>query len=210
MSPDIKYVLLLSDIVPVEDDEEETSHGGTHDSSSSYNNDDQPPRTMARYHVFEVQARNQFPLSHKDSGVQLAPHLQHVLWAPNSQSITDRGVQRQNHYRQQQLTWPTTAAAGNVVNSLLSSTALPPASVGNVSTRSSIAVGSAESVNSNAGKPPRGPSSLAADPMKVMTGSNGGGVVNNHQAIAFVHENDIYYKPKVQQDLVCRITTTGE
>lgn len=29
------------------------------------------------------------------------------------------------------------------------------------------------------------------------------------QAIAFVYENDVYYKPKVQNDLVCRITTTG-
>lgn len=29
------------------------------------------------------------------------------------------------------------------------------------------------------------------------------------QAIAFVYENDLYYKPKVQTDLVCRITTTG-
>lgn len=30
------------------------------------------------------------------------------------------------------------------------------------------------------------------------------------QAIAFVYENDLYYKPKVQSDLVCRITTTGK
>lgn len=30
------------------------------------------------------------------------------------------------------------------------------------------------------------------------------------QAIAFVYENDLYYKPKVQNDLVCRITTTGK
>lgn len=29
------------------------------------------------------------------------------------------------------------------------------------------------------------------------------------QAIAFVFENDLYYKPKIQNDLVCRITTTG-
>lgn len=29
------------------------------------------------------------------------------------------------------------------------------------------------------------------------------------QAIAFVHNNDLYYKPKVQHDLVCRITNTG-
>ncbi|XP_059618218.1 inactive dipeptidyl peptidase 10 isoform X3 [Phlebotomus argentipes] len=30
------------------------------------------------------------------------------------------------------------------------------------------------------------------------------------QAIAFVFDNDLYYKPKVQGDLVCRITTTGK
>lgn len=29
------------------------------------------------------------------------------------------------------------------------------------------------------------------------------------QAIAFVHNNDLYYKPRVQHDLVCRITNTG-
>ncbi|XP_050308297.1 inactive dipeptidyl peptidase 10 isoform X3 [Anthonomus grandis grandis] len=28
-------------------------------------------------------------------------------------------------------------------------------------------------------------------------------------AVAFVYENDIYYKPKVEKDLVCRITKTG-
>lgn len=37
-------------------------------------------------------------------------------------------------------------------------------------------------------------------------GKNG----NPTQAIAFVYENDLYYKPKVQNDLVCRITTTGK
>ncbi|XP_055300949.1 inactive dipeptidyl peptidase 10 isoform X4 [Sitodiplosis mosellana] len=33
---------------------------------------------------------------------------------------------------------------------------------------------------------------------------------NPSQAIAFVYENDLYYKPKVESDLVCRITTTGK
>lgn len=28
-------------------------------------------------------------------------------------------------------------------------------------------------------------------------------------AVAFVRDNDIYYKPKVQKDLVCRITKSG-
>lgn len=30
------------------------------------------------------------------------------------------------------------------------------------------------------------------------------------QGVAFVYANDIYYKPKVQHDLVCRLTTTGQ
>jgi hypothetical protein len=29
-------------------------------------------------------------------------------------------------------------------------------------------------------------------------------------AVVFVHNNDIYYKPKVEKDLVCRITNTGK
>ncbi|XP_056635273.1 inactive dipeptidyl peptidase 10 isoform X1 [Diorhabda sublineata] len=29
-------------------------------------------------------------------------------------------------------------------------------------------------------------------------------------AIAFIHNNDIYYKPKVEKDLICRITYTGQ
>lgn len=30
------------------------------------------------------------------------------------------------------------------------------------------------------------------------------------QAIAFIHDNDIYYKPKIQFDLVIRVTASGE
>lgn len=30
------------------------------------------------------------------------------------------------------------------------------------------------------------------------------------QGVAFVYNNDVYYKPKVQHDLVCRLTTTGQ
>lgn len=31
----------------------------------------------------------------------------------------------------------------------------------------------------------------------------------NDTGVAFVHDNDIYYKPKINKDLVCRITKTG-
>lgn len=37
---------------------------------------------------------------------------------------------------------------------------------------------------------------------------NGGKTIS--QGIAFVYENDLYYKPKVHTDLLCRITTTGK
>lgn len=30
------------------------------------------------------------------------------------------------------------------------------------------------------------------------------------QAIAFIHDYDIYYKPKIHSDLVIRVTTSGE
>lgn len=30
------------------------------------------------------------------------------------------------------------------------------------------------------------------------------------QAIAFIHDYDIYYKPKIHSDLVIRVTTNGE
>jgi len=52
----------------------------------------------------------------------------------------------------------------------------------------------------------------------VATGSSGSagpnpngkpGGYSLNQAIAFVHHNDIYYKPKVQGELVCRITQSG-
>lgn len=51
-----------------------------------------------------------------------------------------------------------------------------------------------------------------------MGGTVGNGMTNLNnsnskylsQGIAFVHENDLYYKPDMQTDLVCRITTTGK
>lgn len=66
--------------------------------------------------------------------------------------------------------------------------------------------GGAENPISIAGKP-WGPDHSAKP---IAPAAAAAGAVNNHQAIAFVHENDIYYKPRVQQDLVCRITTTGK
>lgn len=44
---------------------------------------------------------------------------------------------------------------------------------------------------------------------QALPGSHVSNPKTNSQAIAFVYENDVYYKPKVQNDLVCRITTTG-
>lgn len=39
------------------------------------------------------------------------------------------------------------------------------------------------------------------------TGAGGDG--QQQQGIAFVHENDVYYKPRVEHDLVCRVTVSG-
>ncbi|XP_055384711.1 inactive dipeptidyl peptidase 10 [Condylostylus longicornis] len=54
-------------------------------------------------------------------------------------------------------------------------------------------------------------------PYNVQVNSNGKSNINNptgakvgSQAIAFVYENDIFYKPKVQGDLVCKVTKTGQ
>lgn len=44
---------------------------------------------------------------------------------------------------------------------------------------------------------------------QVLPGTYVSNAKSGSQAIAFVFENDLYYKPKVQNDLVCRITTTG-
>lgn len=44
---------------------------------------------------------------------------------------------------------------------------------------------------------------------QALPGSHVSNSKTGSQAIAFVYENDVYYKPKVQNDLVCRITTTG-
>lgn len=94
-----------------------------------------------RYHVYEVQTRNTFPLAPKENTAD-APLLQLVMWAPNS--ATSNGYTSVNNGKQ-----------------------------------------SGSSQSSNSGK-------------------------TVSQAIAFVHENDLYYKPKVQGDLVCRLTTTGK
>lgn len=45
--------------------------------------------------------------------------------------------------------------------------------------------------------------------LHVLPGNTPTNSKQSSQAIAFVYKNDLYYKPKVQNDLVCRITTTG-
>ncbi|XP_055619338.1 inactive dipeptidyl peptidase 10 isoform X2 [Toxorhynchites rutilus septentrionalis] len=46
-------------------------------------------------------------------------------------------------------------------------------------------------------------------PRHLPTDVNGNSEKGSSQGIAFVQESDIYYKPKVQGDLICRITTNG-
>ncbi|KAJ6637363.1 Inactive dipeptidyl peptidase 10 [Pseudolycoriella hygida] len=45
---------------------------------------------------------------------------------------------------------------------------------------------------------------------QVLPGTYASNAKHGSQAIAFVIGNDLYYKPKVQHDLVCRISTTGQ
>lgn len=223
ISPDVKYVLLLSDVV----NEENTGAPA----------DDWEAEVGARYHVFEVQARNQFPLSPKD-GVQLAPMLQHVLWAPNPQSIKERQVQRQRHHGQQArerqqeerrsqnkedkskeayVNSGGSGGGGALINNNNNNIKnnnnndkdivdrISPAKANHFNNSSNSNNSSVINVAGHGSGPAplNGTPNNRSGPTTTMPG-------NGNQAIAFVHENDIYYKPKVQSDLVCRITTTGK
>lgn len=43
-----------------------------------------------------------------------------------------------------------------------------------------------------------------------ITSSNSSSVKTSRQAIAFVYNNDVYYKPKIQGDVINRITRNGK
>ncbi|XP_052857329.1 inactive dipeptidyl peptidase 10 isoform X2 [Drosophila gunungcola] len=143
----------------------------------------------SRHHVYEVQTANTFPLGPTEN-IAEAPRLQHVVWAPVNPP-------------------PPLAApppSGAASSATATATATPTAT--STATMAPLPSGSII-LNSLAGAA-NGPGSTGSPGSSTATNPNGkatGYTLN--QAIAFVHHNDIYYKPKVQGELVCRITQSG-
>lgn len=143
---------------------------------------------LHRHHVYEVQTANTFPLGPTEN-IAEAPRLQHVVWAPINPPPPP----------------PPPATT----------TTTPPASTVAPLPSGSIILNSlAAAAAGGAGKPTAASSSSGtASAGQVNASGNGGNggraPYSLNQAIAFVHHNDIYYKPKVQGELVCRITQTG-
>ncbi|XP_016970703.1 inactive dipeptidyl peptidase 10 isoform X1 [Drosophila rhopaloa] len=133
----------------------------------------------SRHHVYEVQTANTFPLGPTEN-IAEAPRLQHVVWAPVNP--------------------PPPLAAPPPSGANGATTTMAPLPSGSIILNS--LAGAANGPGSTGS-----PGSNAANPNPNPNGKATGHTLN--QAIAFVHHNDIYYKPKVQGELVCRITQTG-
>lgn len=161
--------------------------------------------TTRRHHVYEVQTANTFPLGPTEN-IAEPPRLQYVTWAPNVPPAP--------------ATTTTSATTTTTTTTSTSTTMRAPANTTTNAARSGGAAATVTAVNASGG----GSillSSLAGaatgggmgkPPLSNFQYPNGGAVkaFPQNQAIGFVYENDIYYKPKVQGELVCRITTTGE
>ncbi|XP_046802103.1 venom dipeptidyl peptidase 4 isoform X1 [Lucilia cuprina] len=157
----------------------------------------------SRHHVFEVQTANTFPLGPTEN-IAEAPRLQFVLWAPYNNHLIPSSI------------------GGNVnngganTNSISSSSSAPNTPTTSLPTPTNgspllNSLGSGASM-ANLVKPPP-PIQLQQQNQDASASILNNGLTKalaQNQAIAFVHENDIYYKPKVQGELVCRITTTGQ
>ncbi|XP_016039738.2 inactive dipeptidyl peptidase 10 isoform X1 [Drosophila simulans] len=136
----------------------------------------------SRHHVYEVQTANTFPLGPTEN-IAEAPRLQHVVWAP-ANPPPPLGAP------------PPSGASGANGASGASTTTMAPLPSGSII------------LNSLAGAA-NGPASAGASGSSATNPNGKAGGYTLNQAIAFVHHNDIYYKPKVQGELVCRITQTG-
>ncbi|KAL7743376.1 hypothetical protein ACLKA6_008353 [Drosophila palustris] len=139
----------------------------------------------SRHHVYEVQTANTFPLGPTEN-IAEAPRLQHVVWAP--------------------INPPPSASNAAGATTSTTMTPLPSGSI--------ILNSLAGAAAGGAGKPTptiSGAASGTGNGSGQINGNNGAtkSIYSLNQAIAFVHHNDIYYKPKVQGELVCRITQTG-
>ncbi|XP_034662101.1 inactive dipeptidyl peptidase 10 [Drosophila subobscura] len=134
----------------------------------------------SRHHVYEVQTANTFPLGPTEN-IAEAPRLQHVVWAPINPPP------------------PSSAAAAAAAATAATTSTMAPLPSGSII------------LNSLAGAAAAGGKTTTPPTPGSSSGGNGAGsgVYTLNQAIAFVHHNDIYYKPKVQGELVCRITQTG-
>ncbi|XP_017869836.1 PREDICTED: inactive dipeptidyl peptidase 10 [Drosophila arizonae] len=134
----------------------------------------------SRHHVYEVQTANTFPLGPTEN-IAEAPRLQHVVWAPINPPPPPPPP-------------PPTAATQSP---------LPSGSI--------ILNSLAGAAAGGAGKPTATTNGGSANGSGASNGNGQGAkaAYTLNQAIAFVHHNDIYYKPKVQGELVCRITQTG-
>lgn len=135
---------------------------------------------FTRHHVYEVQTANTFPLGPTEN-IAEAPRLQHVVWAPINPPPPPPPP-------------PPTAATQSP---------LPSGSI--------ILNSLAGAAAGGAGKPTATTNGGSANGSGASNGNGQGAraAYTLNQAIAFVHHNDIYYKPKVQGELVCRITQTG-
>ncbi|XP_037937723.1 inactive dipeptidyl peptidase 10-like isoform X1 [Teleopsis dalmanni] len=191
VSPDQKYVLLQSD----------SNVEGS------------------RNHVYEVQTANTFPLGPTENSGD-APRLQYVIWAPTSSHIVDAATVALATSKPQSTlpssitaqkftttTTATTTETATIKSSLLATDTMPtissvPATGSGGLLNSLATVAAAMTAEHEASK---------STPFNFPTQSNANHADDSlNQAIAFVYENDIYYKPKVQGELVCRITTTGQ
>lgn len=133
-----------------------------------------------------MQTANTFPLGPTEN-IAEAPRLQHVVWAPINPPPPPPPPP------------PPTAAAGVQASS---QSPLPSGSI--------ILNSLAGAAAGGAGKPTASTSGGSANGSGAANGNGGAKAAYTlNQAIAFVHHNDIYYKPKVQGELVCRITQTG-
>ncbi|KAL9884330.1 inactive dipeptidyl peptidase 10 isoform 3-T5 [Glossina fuscipes fuscipes] len=144
----------------------------------------------SRHHVYEVLTENRFPLGPTEN-LEEAPRLQYVLWAPyHNQQVS------LNAFNIQQQSSTLTATATTISTPLSTTGSLLLNSLANGASAANLV------------KPPT-PAQVQAS-ASLSTSINMNKAFTQNQAIAFVYENDIYYKPKVQGELVCRITATGQ
>ena len=168
---------------------------------------------LLRHHVYEVQTANTFPLGPTEN-IAEAPRLQFVLWAPYNNHQPQQQQQQQssnggnnNGVHSASINTSASSSASTSTSSLntVSSTVSPTPTTGSLLLNS---LGGGASV-ANLVKPPPPIQLQQQNQDSASQQTNGNRALAQNQAIAFVHENDIYYKPKVQGELVCRITTSG-